>query len=94
MAGPDGVARMAKLRRDRHLQHTVALVAEQVVSGLDLVQLEAVRHQRRQVDTPELATTAISRRIRSLPPGHSVVTIFRSASPAENAPSGIVRSEE
>ena len=37
--------------------------------------------ERRQIDPP-LATIVISRRIRSLPPGQSVVTIRWSASPA------------
>ena len=36
--------------RDRDLQHAVALVGEQLVGLLDVVELEAVRHHRPQVD--------------------------------------------
>lgn len=53
-----GVARANKLnddprprsRSDRDLQHPVALVREEIVGGLDIVQLEPVRHHRSQVD--------------------------------------------
>jgi hypothetical protein len=41
------------------LEHAVALVPEQIVSGLDLVRLEAVRNQR-----PEIGAN----RLRSQPP--------------------------
>ena len=37
-------------RRDRDLEHAVALVCEQVVGFLDVVELEAVGHQGSQVD--------------------------------------------
>jgi hypothetical protein len=33
-----------RLRGDCHLQHTVALMAEQIIGRLDIVQLEAVRY--------------------------------------------------
>ena len=76
---PSGQVRLLGIQR--HLQHAVALVAEQVEGLLDVVEREAVRDERRQVDAA-LLHIAISRRIRSLPPGQSVVTIFWSPSPA------------
>ena len=36
--------------RDRHLQHAIALVGEQLVRLLDLVEREAMRDQRAQID--------------------------------------------
>ena len=47
--------------------------------------------------TAEIAASFAQVRVvhpQALPPGHSVVTIFRSASPAANASSGIFRSVE
>lgn len=40
------------------------------------------------------ATTSVSRRMRSLPPGYSVVRMVWSPRPAAKASSGIVRSPE
>ena len=38
-------------RRDGHLQHAILLMAEQLISLLDLIELEPMRNERSQVDT-------------------------------------------
>src|SRR5271166_6616272 len=40
------------LRRDRHLQDTVALVREQIVGLFDVVELVVVRHERSEIGPP------------------------------------------
>jgi hypothetical protein len=37
-------------RRDRDLEHSIALVREEVIGGFDLIQLKPVGHHRAQVD--------------------------------------------
>jgi hypothetical protein len=44
------VATMTWSGRDGDLQHAVALMGEQLVSRLDLIEVEVVRHHRREID--------------------------------------------
>ena len=86
-------ARAWHSRRDGHLQHPVALVAEKLVRRLDVVELEAVRHHRAKVDASggnhrHEAAHAL------LAVGHNVVMIRWSPSPAANGLRGIVKSVE
>jgi len=50
-ARPKADAVRAASGRDRYLQHPVALVGEQVVGHLDLVELESMRDHRFEIDT-------------------------------------------
>jgi hypothetical protein len=54
--------------RDGDLEHAAALLAEQLVGSLDVIELEVVRDHRPQID-PTGGDDFRQSRIRSLPPG-------------------------
>ena len=49
--GP-GLCDITVLRGDRHLEHAIVLVAEQIIGRLDIIQLKAVCDHRAQIDPP------------------------------------------
>ena len=58
----------------RDLQHAFPLAAEHIERVVDVGEAEAMRDQGAE-STRRCSIIAISRRMRSLPPGHSVVTM-------------------
>ncbi len=56
-----GKAHPAGSRRDRNLEHAVPLVGEQLVSLLDLLEAEAVRHQPAKVEAFRLNDVCVVR---------------------------------